>query len=378
MSLTWPLALLSLLVIPVLLGAHVWQLRRKKRGAVRFSNVALIKAAMPKRPSWRRHVPVALLLTALGSLGVAMARPQASMKVPIARTSIILAMDVSRSMCATDVEPNRFSVSQDAARLFVEQQPKGTRIGLVAFAGFAELVVPPTTDKQQLVEAIDGFTTARGTAIGAATLKSIDALASVNPDVSPIGADVMAGADLGFDPTTGADLPAVSTPPVDADREYVPDIVVLLTDGANTRGIEPLDAAEQAAQRGVRVYTIGFGTTNPTDMVCTPQQLGAGAFDDSAFGGMGGVGGGIGALPPGARRQFLVIDEPTLRQVAAMTGGEFYRAEDADQLRTVFDELPRDVALQERDVEISVGFAVAGALLALTAIVLSLRWNRTP
>ncbi len=333
------------------------------------------------------HLPVALFLAALGSTSVAMARPQASMKVPIARTSIILAMDVSRSMCATDVEPNRMAVAQEAARSFVESQPRGTRIGLVAFAGFAELVVAPTSEKEPLLTAIDALTTARGTVIGAATLKSIDAIASVNPDVAPISPEVSANADFGFDGTRGADDPtagaagdaADAADEADEDREYVPDIVVLLTDGANTRGIEPVDAAKEAVARGVRVYTIGFGTTNPTSMVCTPEQLGAGAFDDSfgtgGFGG-GGFGGGGGGFQ--GRRQFLVIDEPTLQEVADMTGGEFYRAEDAEQLRTVFRELPKDVQLQTRKVEVSVGFAIAGAALAALAMGLSLAWNRMP
>lgn len=390
MSFRWPLALLAVAVVPLLLAVHLWQLRRRRRRALRYSSVALIRAAQPRSGNWRRHVPVALFLAALGSLAVGMARPQASLKVPIARTSIILAMDVSRSMCATDIEPNRMAVAQDAARRFVESQPRGTRIGLVAFAGFAELVVSPTAEKEQLLTAIEGLTTARGTVIGAAVLKSIDAIATVNPDVAPISPDVTAEADLGFDTTPGADpgppRPDGSDGPGGAGgpggpggRTYVPDIVVLLTDGANTRGIEPVDAARQAVDRGVRVFTIGFGTTDPTSMVCTPQQLGAAAFDDPlASGGMAGGGFGAGGMPPGAPRQYLVIDEPALRQVADMTGGTFYRAEDAESLRTVFRDLPRDVVLQNRRVEVSVAFAVAGAVLAVAAMALSLAWNRSP
>jgi Ca-activated chloride channel family protein len=152
----------------------------------------------------------------------------------------------------------------------------------------------------------------------------------------------------------------------------VPDIVVVLTDGANTRGIEPEDAAQQAAERRVRVYTIGFGTTSPTSMVCTRDQLGSETFSAASpdVGGFSGGGGGS--------RQFLVIDEPTLQAVADTTGGDFHRAEDAGQLQQVFEDLPSRVELQEEEREVSVAFGAAGALLTLAAVGLSLRWNPYP
>jgi len=290
----------------------------------------------------------------------------------LSRTSIILTLDVSRSMCSTDVPPNRLSVAQEAARAFVKDQVKGTRIGIVAFAGFAELIVPPTTDKGKLNDAIDGLTTSRGTAIGAATLTALDAIAAVNPKVAPVGSDVL-NDSTDSTPEGGAtpgSEPPSSTPTHSGD--YVPDIIVLLTDGANTRGIKPVDAAKQAADRKVRVYTIGFGTTNPTQMVCSQQQLGADGFDDGGF----PQGGGF--PPGGGNRQFLVIDEPTLKQVAAVTGGSYYRAQDADQLRSVFTKLPTQIELQTEDHEITVIFLIVGALLAAAAVTLSLRWNRYP
>ncbi len=365
MSFTWPLALLSLLFVPVLLGAYIWQLRKRRKGAVRFSSVALIKAALPKRSTWKRHVPVGLFLASIAGLGVASARPQTSLKVPLNRTSIILALDVSRSMCATDVKPNRLTVAQDAARNFVKSQDSSTRIGIVAFAGFAEVVVPPTTDKKQLVQAIDNLTTARGTVIGAATLKAIDALAAVNPDVRPV--------DVAGDAAPGRAAPATAP----GDGSYVPDIVVLLTDGANTRGIDPIEAAKQAVDRHIRVYTIGFGTTNPTSMVCTSAQLGGEAFDQG-FGGGGGFPRDPGGQNAGGGRSFLVIDEPTLTKVAEMTGGSFHRAEDATQLRDVFENLPKQISLQKKDQEVSAVFAAIGALLGVAAMGLSLLWNRYP
>ena len=349
MSFSTPLALLLLLLVPLLLGAYLWQLRRKRKHALRYSSVALIKAALPRRPPWHRHVPVALFLASLAALALATARPNMSVEVPLGRTSIILALDVSRSMCATDVEPNRLAVAQEAARTFVEDQVAGTRIGIVAFAGFAELIVPPTTDKDDLTDAIDNLTTSRGTVIGAATMKSVDAIAAVNPAVPPIGADLAGGAT--------------------APGDYVPDIVVLLTDGANTRGIGPVEAAQHAADRGVRVYTIGFGTTTPTAMVCTREQLGADVLFEGGFAG--------GGAPPGNFRQFLVIDEPTLRSVADLTGGAFYRAEDANQLRDVFAGLPNQIELQQQDREITVAFAIGAAVLVSAAMVLALRWRHS-
>ena len=379
MSLRWPSALFGLIGVALLLVAYVLQLRRRRRGAVVFSSIALVRAAIPKRSNWKRHLPAALFLLGLTSLGVAAARPQASAKVSVSRTSIILALDVSRSMCATDVLPNRLLVAQAAARSFVASQPKGTRIGIIAFAGFASVVVEPTTDREQLVGAIDALTTAQGTVIGSAILRSVDVISSINPEVAPVDSSVEAGAGdsfPGFDPATGEPIgPAPVLPEAPAPKVgYVSDIVVVLTDGTNTRGIAPIDAAKQAASRRVRVYTIGFGTTNPTEMVCTAEQLGGEAlFDQPVFGT-----GGFRTPPASAIRPFLVADEPTLRSVANLTGGKYYKAEDADQLKGVFANLPKDVELQARNVELSVGFVGFGAALSLAAMVLSLRWNRTP
>jgi Ca-activated chloride channel homolog len=383
MSFTWPLALLGLFLAPVLFALYVWSLRKRKKSAVRFSNVALVRAAMPPHAKWRRHIPPAVFLTGLLGLGVAVGRPQASVNVPIARTSIVMALDVSRSMCATDVLPNRLSVAQEAARAFVNDQPGGTRIGIVAFAGFAELVVPPTTDKKELIAAIDGFVTSRGTAIGSATLASLDAIANLNPDVAPVGSIPDSGSAFDVPPSfsdpTATEAALAPEPGPPAGTSFVPDIVVLLTDGANTRGIDPVTAAKQAVERRVRVYTIGFGTTEPKDMVCTAKQVGGDSIGDGlgGFGGFGGGGGGGGGGRRGFRR-FMVTDEPTLKRVAVMTGGAFYKAEDASQLRKVFANLPKQVVLQKRKVEVSVGFVGVGLLLTLTAMVLSLRWNRSP
>lgn len=358
MTFEWPLALAVLLTVPLVLGVYLLAMRRRRKQAVNYSSVALLRSVLPRRSRWRRHLPLGALLASLGMLGVASARPQMVQDVPTARTSIILALDVSRSMCATDVDPNRMTAAQRAARDFVEDLPSGTRLGLVVFSGYAQLAVPPTTDREVLTAAIDGLTTGRGTAIGAAMLKSLDAIAEVNAEVKPVGN------------ASGAGLPGAPAPPAQkpGTAGFVSDIVVLLTDGANTRGITPVDAVPYAVERRVRVYTIGFGTTRPTALSCSVEQLNG---DTQRFGG-GGFGGGGGGRSP------LLADDDTLRRVAEETGGTSYKAEDAAQLRKVFAELPKDVTIQKRPREVTAPFVALGALLAAVAIGASIRWSAYP
>jgi Ca-activated chloride channel family protein len=342
MSFSWPWALLSLLIIPILAGV-VWLLRRRRRrAAVRVTSIALVRAALPPRTRWTRLIPTLLLLLGFATLSVGAARPQATVPVPSNSTTIMLAMDVSGSMCSTDVEPNRLTVAQKAAVSFIESQNGETRMGLVAFAGVAGLQVPPTTDKDALIEAINNFTTARGTAIGSAILTAIDSIAAINPTVAASGVDAESARRSG----------------------YAPDVIVVLTDGANTQGIEPTTAAEAAAVRGVRVYTIGFGTTTPSRMACTGQQAGSWA---------GGAGGGF-ARSGG--RSPRIIDEPTLQAVAEITGGRYYKAESADQLQVALGDLPSQVTVVQKHVDIASWFAGAGGLLVAVAVGLSLWWNR--
>ena len=170
MDLERPAGLALVALVPLLLAGYVWLQRRRRRHALRVSSLVVLREAVPRRVRWRHHVPVALVLAAVGCLGLASARPTREVAVPLSSTSILLAMDVSASMCASDVAPNRLTAAQAAARAFVEDQPDGARIGLVTFAGFATLVVPPTTDHAALGDAIDRLTTSRGTAIGLAIL----------------------------------------------------------------------------------------------------------------------------------------------------------------------------------------------------------------
>ena len=363
MSFAWPLALASLLVVPLILGVYWWLLRRRRRQAVRYSSVALLRSVLPRHARWRRHVPIALLLASLVALALAVARPHLERDVPQARTTIILALDVSGSMCSTDVKPNRLAVAQEAARAFVRDQPDDLRMGLVVFSGFAELATSPTTDREKLMATIDSVTTGRGTAIGAAMLKGIDAIAEVNPAVQRVG-DVY---EL-FDDPTGTPPARGQAPP---SGDYVPDIIVLLTDGRNTRGIEPLDAVPHVVERRVRVYTIGFGTTEPADLSCTRKQLGGREFD-GGFGFGGGGFGGFGGFG------FRIADTPTLKAIAEQTGGSYHGAEDANQLRRVFGDLPREVATQRQPTEITWIFAALGAFLAAAAGAASIRWSPYP
>jgi Ca-activated chloride channel family protein len=355
MSLTWPWALLALLAFPVLLGFRWWLRRRRRRDAVRVSSVTVIRAALPGPTSWRRRIPLLLLAVALVVLGVGAARPQASVVIPSDASAIILTMDMSGSMCSTDISPNRLTVAQDAARSFVTSQPSGAKIGLVAFAGHATLLVAPTADKQSLIDAIGSLRTARGTAIGLGILAAIDAISDINPEVPGTGVDV---------PSTGSGAAAVQQP----------DTIVVLTDGANTQGVDPVTAAQQAADRGIRVYTIGFGTTNPAPFVCAANQIGGG----NPFGGSGGfdtqAGGGFGG--GGNRARYQQLDEAALTQVADLTGGKYFQAQDAEALNTALQGLPSNIVLTRRNAELTVWFALAGAVLVGTAVLLSLWWRR--
>ncbi len=371
MSFDQPYLLILLLAVPLLLAAYLWQLRRRRPAAVRHSNVALVRSAVGPRRRWRRHVPIALVLASLGLLGVAGARPQVRTDVPVSSATVILALDVSGSMCSTDVDPNRLSAAQAAVRSFIEGQNDETKIGLVLFSGFAQLAVAPTTSHDDLLRTLDAVTTGRGTTIGAAILKSLDAISELDPNVAPSDADAGPNPD-------GSSLPKSaptegsggSTPQAPGATPTAPEIIVLLTDGANTRGITPQDAALQAAARGVRIYPIGFGTKNPTQMVCSRSQLGGAT--QQRFGGRdtGPGGGGFGGA-----RNFLVVDEDALRTVATTTGGEYFAATDAGQLTDVLANLPRHVTVQQQDVDISAGFIGVAAVVLLCGLGLSIRWS---
>src|SRR5690349_7214340 len=281
MSFASPSALVALLVLPLVFA--VWWLSRHRRrpAVVRVTSIALVRAAVPGRPSWRRRIPPALLALGLAVLAVGAARPQATVPVPSSNATIMLALDVSGSMCSTDVKPNRITAAEQAAADFIKAQTGGPHIGLVAFASTAVVLVPPTTDVRQLTDALGGLSTSFGTAIGEGILTSLDAIAQVDPSVPPTGA-------------------AVSRSPGAA---YADDVIVVLTDGSNNRGIDPQTAAKQAAGRGIRVFTIGYGTDSPAPLACSSDQFGgfgSGGFGGGSAGGGGGFGDQAAAASAGA------------------------------------------------------------------------------
>jgi len=354
MNLLWPGSLILFLIIPLVVAVYILLLRRRRRFAVRYSSLSLVREAASHQSWLRRHLPFILFLLAISSLVMALARPVATVTVPSNKATIILTIDVSRSMCSTDIPPNRLEAAKDAALLFIQRQGAGRQIGIVAFAGFAELVQPPTTNMRDLEIAIENLTTARRTAIGSAILRSLDAISEIDDRVAP--------SDLA---TTPSDLP---------EGEYVPHIVVLLTDGASNAGPYPLTAAQQAADRKVRVYTIGFGTLNNS----SPMDCGGGFQETDQFGGggfgfgspfSGGGGGG------GFRRE---LDEATLTQIADMTGGTYYAATSAGELQNVFENLPTYLVTTRETTEITAFFTAIAALLLIAAMILAFFWHPLP
>ena len=355
MDFSWPWALLALLVIPLV--AAVWWLtrRRRRRAAVRVTSLALVAAAVPGRSRWRRRVPAGLLAAGLAVLAIGAARPQATVPVASSNATIMLALDVSGSMCSTDVAPNRITAAEQAASAFIKSQQGGPRIGLVVFASTAVVLVPPTTDQQLLLNALEGLATDDGTAIGEGIVTSLDAIAQVDPSVAPTGATVTHNKNAG----------------------YADAVIVVLTDGSNNRGVDPQTAAKEAAARGVRVFTIGYGTDNPAPLACSAGQFGgfgggtAGGGLGGGFGGSGGfAGGGSGGNP-------FEADYGALMQISRTTGGSFFRAQDASQLSSALNHLPAAFTIVRKHLDLAAWFAGIGGLLIVAAVALSLWWNRT-
>ncbi|QBK04782.1 VWA domain-containing protein [Hylemonella gracilis] len=341
MSFLWPTLLLSLLLLPLLVGLYVWLWRRKRRQVLTYASLTLIKQAMtPQRP-WRRHLPPALLLLALIALLLAAARPLARIALPTQQETIMLAIDVSGSMRATDVEPSRLEAAQAAARAFLVDLPRHVKVGIVAFAGSAQIAQLPTTNHEDLNAAIDRFQLQRGTAIGNGIVLS---LAAIFPE---------AGIDLGQLAYGRPGQPrgqSLDTPPPRplaapvAPGSYDSAAVILLTDGQRTTGIDPLEAAKLAADRGVRIYTVGVGTVE-------------------------GVTVGFEGWSMHAR-----LDEESLKSIAQQTRGEYFHAASADALTQVYETLSSRLTLEKKETEITALLALLGALLVMASATLSMLW----
>ena len=335
---SWPWALLALLVLPLVFAAWWLTRRRRRRAAVRVTSIALVRSVVSGGSRWRRRIPAALFCVGLAVLAIGAARPQATVPVASSSDTIMLTLDVSGSMCATDVKPNRIGAAEQSAEAFIKSQAGGPQIGIVDFSSSAAVLVPPTTNTQQLLAALPGLVTGGGTAIGDGILTSLDAIAQVDPAVAPTGVNVKRNAGSG----------------------YADDVIVVLTDGSNNRGVDPPAAAKEAAARGVRVYTIGYGTDNPAQLAC----------DSAQFGGFGAYGGGGGGGNP------FEADYGTLQQISKTTGGTFFRAQDASQLSNALDKLPAAFTIVHKHEDIAPAFAALGGLLIAVAVALSLWWNR--
>lgn len=334
MSFEWPEALWLLALLPALVGFYVYLLRRKKKQALRYSSLALVKAALGAGPSWRRHVPPALLLVALAAMIVAVARPMALVTLPSNNETVILAMDVSGSMRATDVEPNRLAAAQAAAKQFIAEVPSSVKVGIVAFAGTATVAQAPTRNKEDLYGAIDRFQLQRATAIGSAIIVS---MATLFPDG---GYDV---ASFTYERQSQRSPPKSNFRPM-PPGSYASAVIILLTDGQRTAGPDSLEAAKLAADRGVRIYTVGVGTAK----------------------------GSIVGIEGWSMR--VRLDEDTLKKISDLTRGEYFYAGSAPDLKKVYQHLNSRFVLETKKTEVGALFTAAAGALVLLAAGLSLLW----
>ena len=357
MTFLWPQFLWLLLALPLLVAVYVWLLRRKKKNALRYASLSIVREAMGAGQSLRRHVPPLLFLLSLAAMLVAAARPFAIVTLPSHNETIMLAMDVSGSMRATDVQPSRLEASQNAAKAFLAELPRSVRVGVVAFAGTAAVVQPPTLSREDLVAAIDKFQLQRGTAIGNGIIVS---LAELFPDAG-IALEALEG---GRDRRRGFSLDtldkddksaqggkngrggAQASPPFVpvAPGSYSSAAIILLTDGQSTTGVDSLDAAKMAADRGIRVYTVGVGTVEG-------ETIG---FEGWSM--------------------RVKLDEDTLKSIARATQAEYFYAGTAGDLKKVYQTLSARLTVEKKETEISALLALLAAALALVSASLSLLW----
>ena len=306
-----PLWLLGLLAVVALVALYVVLQLRRKAYAARFTNVALLGSLVPKRPGWKRHLAFGILATALGVLVVSLAVPSTEVRVPRERATVVMAVDVSLSMQATDVQPNRFLAMQTAAKEFVDVLPERINLGLVSFAGTATTIVPPTTDRQQVRTAIDNLELAESTAIGEAVFTSLTAIENYQSSV---------------------DVPTDELPPAR---------IVLLSDGQTTVGREDSQAVDAAKTAGVPVSTIAFGTD-------------------------------YGTLDIDGETVPVPVDRAALEEIADQTGGSFSEAASAAELEDVYADLGSQIGYTTEPKDISPWFVRGGVILALIGVGLSL------
>ncbi|MBC7954347.1 MAG: VWA domain-containing protein [Cytophagales bacterium] len=337
MNFVWPDFLWSLLALPPLVVLYWWLLYRRKKATLRFASLAIVKQAMGKGPGWRRHMPPVLMLLALATLLIATARPRAVVTLPLQQETIILAMDVSGSMRATDVLPNRMVAAQEAAKAFLADLPRNVRVGVVSFAGTAAVVQPPTQNREDIVAAIDRFQLQRGTAIGSGIVLS---LATIFPEAGIDLSQITGQRNMPLGP---GDKPPKEFTPVQPGS-FSSAAIVLLTDGQRTTGPDPMDAAKMAADRGVKIYSVGIGTKEG-------ETIG---FEGWSM--------------------RVRLDEETLKNVANLTRAEYFYAGTAADLKKVYQSLSSRLIVEKKETEITALFAGVAAALVLLAAGLSVWW----
>jgi Ca-activated chloride channel homolog len=341
MNFLWPEFLWLLAALPLLVLLYLWLLKRKKKMALRYASLSIVKEAMGAGQTVRRHIPPALFLLAMAAMLIAAARPMAVVTLPSNQQTIILAMDVSGSMRATDVQPNRLVAAQNAAKAFINELPRHVKVGIVAFAGSAQVAQLPTTNREDLVTAIDRFQLQRATATGNAIVISLATLfpdQGIDLESMQNGRDRQRGFSLDNEKKAKKDVAPV------APGSYPSAAIIMLTDGQRTTGVDPLDAAKMAADRGVRVYTVGVGTVDG-------ETIG---FEGWSM--------------------RVRLDEDTLKQIAQKTSAEYFYAGTAHDLRKVYEALSSKLTVEKKETEISALFAMAAACLALLSAGLSLLW----
>jgi len=334
-SFLWPAALWLYLLVPCFVGAYVWMLRRPARERVVYSSLDLVARAAAAGGRWRRHVPAALYLATLCAAIFTVARPMTPVPVPDNRTVVMMSIDVSRSMMATDVNPTRLDAAKAAAVEFVRALPQGTRVGVVSFSSYATLVTPPTADHDRVIQAINNLDLEFATAIGDGLLEAVYALPGRE---RPAGAPNNPGFYSPYE-----SVPAPNLTPEQLDR-LPPATVVLMSDGQSNRGVPPEQAAIVAKQLKVKVYTIGLGAPEGT------------------------------FLELGGHSIFVRLDEETLKAIAQMTGGTYQRVTTAMDLRRVYTHLGRIIGWERRPIEVSGIAAVGVAGLFVSTFAVSLLW----
>jgi Ca-activated chloride channel family protein len=328
-----PERLVLLVPVAALAVAYLVLQRRRRRYAVRFTNLDLLDSVAPRRPGWRRHVAAGLAGLAAAAMVVGLARPTAAMSVPTSRSVVMLAVDTSTSMEAVDVEPSRIDAAIAEASRFVEDLPDEIEVGLVSFAGSARIVVPPTSDHGDVTAAIADLSTGPGTAGGEAIEASLAAIHSALGDDPDLGGGAAAGGDAKADGTTG-----------DATDDAPPATIVMLSDGTTTMGM-PVDvAAEHAAASNVPVSTIVYGTDSGTVQV-----------DGQTV-----------PVPP---------DTEAMQAVAETTGGQTFEAATAEELQAVYADIEADVGTTTEQRELSLAFVAGGFVALLLAATAAFVWT---